>query len=148
MKTNLEQQEGKELDGPTCRRILNGWKEISNHLERGVRTAQRWEALLGMPVHRPALKSRSAVVAFSDQLEGWLSRSSSDAQDEDVAINNKKESNCRVMRVKNLPFKLAPCRSDSGDSLEIHRNRALADERRDMPNELCGLKRMLEEISK
>jgi hypothetical protein len=57
------------------RRILNGWKQISDHIERGVRTAQRWEAQLGMPVHRPALKDRSAVVAFSDELDRWLSRS-------------------------------------------------------------------------
>jgi hypothetical protein len=58
------------------RQILNGWKQISHHLERGVRTAQRWESQLGMPVHRPALKDRSAVVAFSDELEFWLSRTS------------------------------------------------------------------------
>jgi hypothetical protein len=57
------------------RRILNGWKEISSHIERGVRTAQRWEALLGMPVHRPALKDRSAVVAFTDELDRWFTRS-------------------------------------------------------------------------
>jgi hypothetical protein len=56
------------------RRILNGWKEISNYIERGVRTTQRWEAL-GMPVHRPALKDRSAVVAFTDELDRWISRS-------------------------------------------------------------------------
>jgi hypothetical protein len=56
------------------RRILNGWKEIANYIERGARTAQRWEAL-GMPVHRPALKDRSAVVAFTDELDRWISRS-------------------------------------------------------------------------
>jgi hypothetical protein len=56
------------------RQILNGWKEISNHIERGVRTAQRWEALLGMPVHRPALKDRSAVVAFTNELDAWITR--------------------------------------------------------------------------
>jgi hypothetical protein len=60
------------------RRILNGWKEISNHIERGVRTAQRWEALLGMPVHRPALKDRSAVVAFTDELDRWITRNGLD----------------------------------------------------------------------
>lgn len=67
------------------RQILNGWKEISNHIERGVRTAQRWEALLGMPVHRPALKDRSAVVAFSDELDGWISRMSDGENDEMLA---------------------------------------------------------------
>ena len=60
------------------RQILNGWKEISNHIERGVRTAQRWEVRLGMPVHRPALKDRSAVVAFTDELDRWLSRTAPD----------------------------------------------------------------------
>ena len=63
------------------RQILNGWKEISNHIERGVRTAQRWEALLGMPVHRPALKDRSAVVAFTDELDCWITRNVLDTPD-------------------------------------------------------------------
>jgi hypothetical protein len=52
--------------------ILNGWKEISSHIERGVRTAQRWELQFGMPVHRPASKRRTAVVAFADELDMWL----------------------------------------------------------------------------
>ena len=81
------------------RQILNGWKEISNHIERGVRTAQRWESSLGMPVHRPALKNRSAVVAFSDELDGWLSRSSPDARDEFLAVNDKEENNRNLLRV-------------------------------------------------
>ena len=63
------------------RQILNGWKEISNYIERGVRTAQRWEVCLGMPVHRPALKERSAVVAFTEELDRWLSRSPPDPVD-------------------------------------------------------------------
>jgi hypothetical protein len=62
------------------RQILNGWKEISNHVKRGVRTAQRWEAALGMPVYRPALKDRSAVVAFSDELDLWISRAMADTR--------------------------------------------------------------------
>ncbi len=53
-------------------RILNGWKEISSYLERGARTAQRWELQFGMPVHRPASKRRTAVVAFADELDVWL----------------------------------------------------------------------------
>lgn len=81
------------------RQILNGWKEISNHIERGVRTAQRWESLLGMPIHRPAMKDRSAVVAFSDELDGWLSRSSPDARDECLAVSDKEASNRNLLRV-------------------------------------------------
>src|SRR5262245_17562099 len=59
---------------PQERRILNSWKEVSNFLGRGVRTVQRWEFLYAMPVHRPAGRPRSAVVAFSDELEHWLDR--------------------------------------------------------------------------
>ena len=81
------------------RQILNGWKQISNHIERGVRTAQRWEALLGMPVHRPALKDRSAVVAFSDELDQWLSRTSPDLRDKCVGITGKEEGSEGFLRV-------------------------------------------------
>jgi hypothetical protein len=56
--------------------ILNGWKEISGYVKRGIRTTQRWEARLGMPVHRLARKGRNVVVAFSDELDGWISRRS------------------------------------------------------------------------
>lgn len=52
--------------------ILNSWKEIATYLGRGVRTVQRWEATLEMPVHRPAGKSRSAVIAMPDELQQWL----------------------------------------------------------------------------
>lgn len=54
------------------RRILNGWKEIASYLGRGVRTVQRWELLYRMPVHRPAERDRSAIVAFSDELDMWV----------------------------------------------------------------------------
>jgi hypothetical protein len=86
----------------TNRTILNGWKQISDHIDRGVRTAQRWEALLGMPVHRPALKDRSAVVAFSDELESWLSRTSPDVRNVLVETNQAagaNERNERLLRV-------------------------------------------------
>jgi hypothetical protein len=56
------------------RRILNSWKEIANYVGRGVRTVQRWEAQLGLPVHRPAGKDHSAVLAFSSELDEWLNR--------------------------------------------------------------------------
>lgn len=54
------------------RRILNSWKEIASYLGRGVRTVQRWEVQLGLPVHRPAGKDHSAVLAFSSELDEWL----------------------------------------------------------------------------
>jgi hypothetical protein len=52
--------------------VLNSWKEIATYLGRGVRTVQRWEAELHLPVHRPRGKTRSAVVAFRQELDEWL----------------------------------------------------------------------------
>ena len=69
------------------RQILNGWKEISSYINRSVRTVQRWEARLGLPVYRPALKDRSAVMAFSDEVDRWISRASPDMGEEDAVLN-------------------------------------------------------------
>ena len=54
--------------------VLNSWKEIATYLGRGVRTVQRWEAELQLPVHRPRGKNRSAVMAFRAELNDWLFR--------------------------------------------------------------------------
>jgi hypothetical protein len=53
-------------------RILNGWKEISGYIQRSVRTVQRWEAEMGLPVYRPATKESAVVVAFTNELDDWL----------------------------------------------------------------------------
>jgi len=59
---------------PENTRILNSWKEIAAHMGRGVRTVQRWEQELGLPVRRPRRKSRSAVIALAADLDEWLHR--------------------------------------------------------------------------
>ena len=56
------------------RKVLHSWKDISNYAGRGVRTIQRYEVQLGFPIHRPAAKSRSAVLAFSDEIDAWLQK--------------------------------------------------------------------------
>jgi hypothetical protein len=52
--------------------VLNSWKEVATYMGRGVRTVQRWERELGLPVRRPRAKSRSAVIAFKAELDQWL----------------------------------------------------------------------------
>jgi CheY-like chemotaxis protein len=52
--------------------ILNSWKEIAHYLGRGVRTVQRWERDLGLPVHRPKGQDRSATLALTSELDQWL----------------------------------------------------------------------------
>lgn len=41
---------------------------------RGVRTVQRWEQELGLPVRRPRGKERSAVIALKSDLDHWLNK--------------------------------------------------------------------------
>lgn len=52
--------------------VLNSWKEVAVYLGRGVRTVQRWERDLNMPVRRPRGTVRSAVIAFKQELDEWL----------------------------------------------------------------------------
>ena len=53
-------------------KVLRSWKEIAAYLGKGVRTAQRWEQLLGLPVQRPKNRSKGSVVASTDELDQWL----------------------------------------------------------------------------
>lgn len=52
-------------------RFLNGWKEISIYLGRGVRTVQRYERLFALPVRRALGSLGGSVVALSVELDQW-----------------------------------------------------------------------------
>jgi hypothetical protein len=51
---------------------LDGWKEIADYLGKAVRTAQRWERELGMPVHRLMGTGREIIFAFRSEIDRWL----------------------------------------------------------------------------
>lgn len=53
------------------RMAIRGWKRIAAHFEVTIRTAQKWEADLGMPVHRDG-GTPPRVFAYADELEGWI----------------------------------------------------------------------------
>jgi hypothetical protein len=53
-------------------RVLGSWKEIAAYLGKGVRTVQRWENDLGLPVRRPNGAAKGLVYAAPDELERWL----------------------------------------------------------------------------
>jgi len=52
--------------------ILSSWKEIALYVGRSVRTVQRWEREIGLPVHRPNAKSEGVVVALPSELDAWV----------------------------------------------------------------------------
>lgn len=80
MRTTVQQTEQVDLvtrrnqssEFPTSREVLHSWKEIAAELDRGVRTVQRWERTLQLPVRRLGNGPRSPVFAFQDELRLWL----------------------------------------------------------------------------
>jgi hypothetical protein len=53
-------------------RIFSSWKEIAAFLGRGVRTVQRWETTLGLPIRRPNGYGSNVIVASESELREWL----------------------------------------------------------------------------
>lgn len=49
--------------------VLTSWKDIAAFLGKGVRTVQRWERELRMPVHRPSTGENGVVIAYP---KSWL----------------------------------------------------------------------------
>jgi predicted DNA-binding transcriptional regulator AlpA len=50
---------------------LMSWKEIAQHLGKGVRTVQRWEHE-GLPVRRPKAGQKGRVLAFPEEIDKWV----------------------------------------------------------------------------
>lgn len=78
------------------RRVLLSWKEISTYSHRGVRTLHRYEEEQGFPIHRPAGKSRSSVLAFSDEIDAWFSK----AEKRTVSVANGDPPRLREARMR------------------------------------------------
>jgi len=65
------------MPGHTSSDRLNSWKAISNYIKKSERTARRWEAEEGMPVHRHMHHSMASVYAYTSELDEWLARGES-----------------------------------------------------------------------
>ena len=61
--------------------LLTSWKEIAAYFGKGVRTVQRWEKSMGLPIHRPG-EERTIVIADPDALKRWATKAHIDATDE------------------------------------------------------------------
>jgi hypothetical protein len=73
--------------------VLTSWKEIARYLGKGVRTAQRWEQHLGLPVRRPiGASQKSAVLLHLEEVDVWLTTRFSARPIEDVEASKKRAS--------------------------------------------------------
>jgi hypothetical protein len=62
-------------DNNTLQERLSTWKEIAVYLDCDVRTCQRWERKLALPVHRfDPDSSKTRVFAYKSELDEWLKK--------------------------------------------------------------------------
>src|SRR5438128_1203203 len=54
---------------------LNGWKDIALYIGKSVRTAQRWERELGLPVRRIQGVAGEIVYALKAEIDAWTRQS-------------------------------------------------------------------------
>jgi phage terminase Nu1 subunit (DNA packaging protein) len=64
------------IDRRKRRHRLDSWKEIASYLDRAVRTVQRWERDLGLPIRRLEGGKRDIVYAFAEEIDAWLAENS------------------------------------------------------------------------
>jgi tetratricopeptide (TPR) repeat protein len=79
----LSSPESDHSAGPARGDRLDCWKEIAAYLGRSEKTVRRWETDKGLPTHRAPGAGRTAVYAFTAELDQWLK--SGRAQDIEVA---------------------------------------------------------------
>jgi hypothetical protein len=56
-------------EGPE--QLLEAWKDIAAYMRRDVRTVQRWEKLLELPIHRLQDSRSGSVFAYKRELDAW-----------------------------------------------------------------------------
>jgi tetratricopeptide (TPR) repeat protein len=86
-----------KMAGIETREVLESWKEISDYLKRTVKTCQRWEQELDLPIRRLDGTPRARVFAYKDELDYWL----------EDKLNSQEISTTKYLRVaKQKPKRL------------------------------------------
>jgi phage terminase Nu1 subunit (DNA packaging protein) len=99
--------------------ILSSWKEIANFFGKGVRTVQRWERNLGLPIYRPEGAPQNIVFARVDDLQKWMS-----ARQAGPTSNLAVPEHQHIERMHSL-------------LLEVHRNATRLDSISRVSSDLC-----------
>jgi len=56
------------------KQVLDSWKEIADYLKRSVKTCQRIEHELGLPIHRLADTPKARVFAYKEEIDRWIEK--------------------------------------------------------------------------
>jgi hypothetical protein len=109
--------------------ILSGWKQIAEYLGKGVRTVQRYERELSLPIRRPAGKSGGSVIATTGELDAWVTATPTREQFElaDTTTNTEMLQQLRrnVKEVARLRKESEEVRHAISESLKLLRAKAL-----------------------
>ena len=88
--------------------LLTSWKEISNYFGKGVRTVQRWESNLGLPIHRPNGANGNVLFAVPSELDAWVAASK-------AARSEVLEPDAAMLRIQQLESELSSLRAKLAD---------------------------------
>ena len=95
---------------------LSSWKEIAHYVGKGVRTVQRWEREAGLPVRRPQGEGKGKVLAFPEEIDGWMHSAftqHSDGEESEVSrlrarVEQLLAENRELRRILNASSTLVP----------------------------------------
>ena len=74
------------------KQILDSWKEIADYLKRSIKTCQRLERELGLPIHRLEDTPKARVFAYKEEIDRWIEKTQ----------HSEKETFFRKSRAKTL----------------------------------------------
>jgi hypothetical protein len=77
---------------------LTSWKEIAAYFGRGVRTVQRWEREVGLPVRRPKHGGKGRILAVPKELDAWVRSRPHDSSND--AASRLKQLSSKVARLQ------------------------------------------------
>src|SRR5438477_9782874 len=72
IRSNRRRKVRKQGTGMQDKHFLNSWKEVADYVGLSARTLQRWEKRWKLPMHRPAGRMRSAVIAVTSEIDEWI----------------------------------------------------------------------------
>ena len=106
--------------------VLSSWKDVAAHLGKSVRTVQRWEAELGLPIHRPDRRQQRIILAYPEELKTWVgSRVNGNGTEFHLRLaKNKSALTAQVKRLYSLSSRLQQQTEATLDQLQ--RTRKLA----------------------
>jgi len=139
MQPKRRRSDRQKLPAP---QFLSGWKEIANYLGKGVRTVQRYECELGLPVRRPAGRPSGSVLATRAELDAWVSaipiREAFEivrpAPDSAAAAAVTEAIRKGMAQMRDLRNQTAALRNEMRDSLEMLRRSVESMHSRSLPN--------------